>query len=200
MPREKIQNPRSASSASRVSGTVRWRWRSWVAGKWPVLRFGLKFAGFVVMFHALKLLPLYSSVLTRYLEATALLANSLVHLVGENSQLAGASIWSARYSVTVSDACSALELVWFLGAAMLAFPASWSRKIAGLAASLLLLGLLNVLRIASLYLCGLHGWKAVDVIHQDAWPALLVMATVAAMAGWIAWVHQPRHIPSHAAA
>ncbi len=112
--------------------------------------------------------------------------------MGEHSQLTDASIWSSEYSVTVTAACSALEFSGFLSAAILAFPASWPQRIAGLIGSQILLCVLNVVRVASLYLVGVHGLRAFALVHENLWPALMVVACVVAMTFWIQWAWRSR--------
>ncbi|MGB8169128.1 MAG: archaeosortase/exosortase family protein [Chthoniobacteraceae bacterium] len=145
-------------------------------------------------------IPVCQSVLPTYLMATAWLANALLHAVGEVSQIAETSIWSLKYSVTVADKCSGLELAWFLGATLLAFPATWGKRLLGAALGFVFLSVLNVLRVASLYLIGVHGTGAFAVIHEDAWPALMILATVVGASAWIAWALPKERLEGHAAA
>ena len=161
--------------------------------------FALKFGGALACFYIISFLPPFQAPVEGYLHATAWLANGLLHLIGQGSRLAGDSIWSPISSVTVTDECSALEFTWFLAAAIIAFPGPWPRKLLGMAVGFVVLSALNVVRVASLYLIGVHHAGAFSVAHEDAWPALLILATLLLMGTWIAWSRTPARLENHAA-
>jgi exosortase/archaeosortase family protein len=171
--------------------TVAWLRRrphtSWWAEKGPVLQFAVRFCLLLAAFYLASLLPLWNGAFSAYLHMTAWLARVGVHAVGENLQVADASIWSPHYSVTVSSACSAVEFAWFQAAAILGLPASLSKKLTGLAVGMISIGVLNVLRVASPYLAGAHGLAGLSAIHEDVWPILMIVATVASLANWMGW-------------
>jgi exosortase/archaeosortase family protein len=162
----------------------------WYVGKRPVFVFGLKFAGVLALLYVVSLAPFWERVQDGYLSALARLAGGLLRGVGEENQLTGATIWSLKYSVTVGPECAATQFAWFLAGAMVAFPAAWSHRVAGLLAGVVLLAGLNVIRVGSLYLVGAHVPAAFVTVHEDVWPSVMVLATVCVMAGWIGWTRR----------
>ncbi len=191
----KVRRPvRPAAGAGR-----KFAWRGWLAEKAPVFRFAAKFALILGALYAVFTLALCQKVLPIYLESIARIAHGLLHAAGESSQLTAASIWSPLHSVTVTAQCSALEFTGFLAATILALPASWSRKLPGLALGFVLLSGVNVIRVASLYFIGVHGLRYFPIIHENVWPAIMVVATVAGVAFWIDWALRPAPTASHAA-
>jgi exosortase H (IPTLxxWG-CTERM-specific) len=191
-PKQPKQRMAGVAQPSRKAG--------WLEEKGPMVRFTLKFGAILAGFYAISFLPPCQTIVDGYLQVTAWVANGLLHLIGERSSLTGASIWSQASSVTVTEACSALEFTWFLAAAILAFPGPWLRKLAGVGLGFVVLSALNVLRVASLYLIGVHSVGAFTVVHEDAWPALLILATLLLMATWITWSRRPASLENHAAA
>ena len=110
-----------------------------------------------------------------YLHAVACLGNGLVHVCGEASKVTGATLSSSKYGVTVSPECSAVEFAWFIGAVVLSFPAPWRARMLGLLGGVVFVALLNSLRVASLFLVGVHARMAFDLVHEDVWAVLLII-------------------------
>lgn len=174
--------PRGRSAGERLG--------AWSSSKRPVLVFGLKFASVLAALYTLSLAPFWTRIQDGYLQTLARLANGLLSGFGENSQLTGATIWSGKYGVTVTPECAGLQFGWFLAAAMVAFPAAWGRRALGFVIGVALLGVLNVVRVGSLYFVGVHAPSAFASMHEDVWPSILVLATVGMMAAWIGWAQR----------
>jgi len=172
----------------------------WFDERRPLLHFVVKFLVVLAFLTAFSLTPLYQHILPGYLDTTARLTNTFLHILGEDTHLAGASIWSQKYSVTVTPDCSALEFSWFLVAALLVFPARWHWKIAGIASGIAMLAVLNVLRVATLYLIGIRALTLFDLVHEDVWPVLLIMTTLVFLAAWIGWTEYRNGSEDHASA
>lgn len=151
----------------------------------PVLWFVSKFLGAVLAFYLLSLSPLSARMHTAYLTAVAASAHAVLRAAGVECQLLDATIWSGKYSVTVGPQCSGVELAWFLAAAMLAFPAAWKSRVIGLVAGLTFLVSLNIIRVSSLYLVGVHAPAHFAWVHESGWPTLLILATLGIMGLWI---------------
>ena len=72
-------------------------------------------------------------------------------------------------------------------AALLSFPARWKSKLIGLAAGLAVLFLLNIVRIVSLYLTGIHYPKAFEFMHVEAWQGIFILFALALWIFWMKW-------------
>lgn len=172
----------------------RQRWSEWWREGRPVHLFIVKFVGVLVILHALTLLPVFDRVLPFYLHAVASVAAALAHCFHDAATVTGATLHSPAYAVTVAPSCSAVGLACYIGAAVIAFPSPWRAKISGFFLGVCFVVVLNVLRVTSLYLVGVHARSAFEVAHDDVWAVLLIMATTLFVAGWIAWV-TPRKAP-----
>jgi len=75
-------------------------------------------------------------------------------------------------------------------AAVVAFPARWSRRLAGIAIGVLILTIVNVLRIASLYYVDLRWPSAFETIHAEVWPLAIVAIAAGAFVVWSRWAQQ----------
>jgi len=174
--------------------------QSWLARKGPVLRVAAKFAAVMLAYYVSSLLPFFDWALKGWVIFIAQFASYLLnHLMGEQSQIIGSTISSGQFAITVLTACSCVEFVWFFCAALIAFPSRWLRKILGILAGVAAILALNLARIMSLYLVGVHFPGAFDTVHEDVWSVLLITATVGITATWIGWARQDNVILPDAA-
>jgi exosortase family protein XrtM len=173
---------------------VKTRRRSWLAGKGPILWFGLKFGVLMALFYALLLTPFFDRLLYVYLGINARLASAILNWLGQASHVSEITIRSAKFAVTVRRGCDAVEPAWFFCAAVLSFPASFVRKIPGMLAGVVLILALNLLRIVSLYFIGLQFPRFFAMAHLEIWPAIFIVMAILLWAGWIGWTesHDPR--------
>jgi exosortase H (IPTLxxWG-CTERM-specific) len=112
----------------------------------------------------------------------------------------GKVLQSARngFAVSIEAGCNGVEASIVLVAAMLAFPASWRRKLVGLAAGIVAVQGLNVIRVISLFYLGQWNTDAFEFAHQYVWQALIMLDVLVV---WLLWVRTlPRAAPSPAPA
>lgn len=90
------------------------------------------------------------------------------------------------FALEVATSCSALPVTWLLFSGMLAFPdVAWRYKALGMAAAVLGVQMLNIVRLISLFYFG--AWLesgTFDLIHQQVWPVLLHLAVLAFFSAW----------------
>lgn len=171
------------------------RWNEWWREGRPIHLFIIKFVGVLVALHAVTLLPVFDRMLPFYLHAVAVMAGTLTHCFGEATTVMDVTLRSSAYAVTVAPSCSAVELACYIGAAVIAFPSPWRARVSGFFIGFCLVAILNVIRVTSLFLVGVHARSAFEVAHDDVWAVLLISATTLFVAGWIAWVTQPQAPP-----
>lgn len=123
---------------------------------------------------------------SRYLAIYAQLAGLVLRIFDPAVRVVGNDI-VGRTSLIVAKNCDAMDVSLLFASAIVAFPARWSRRLAGIGAGVLALTTINVLRIASLYYVDLHWPSAFDVIHAEVWPLALVALAVVAFLWWSRW-------------
>jgi exosortase/archaeosortase family protein len=164
----------------------------------PLRRARLRFAGvFVVVGGAL--LTLYSfpyaehgvreTWFASYLALYAQLAGLVLRIFDSGVRVVGNDL-VGRVSLTVAKNCDAMDVSLLFTAAVVAFPARWSRRLAGIALGVLGLTIVNVLRIASLYYVDLRWPSAFETIHAEVWPLAIVAIAAGAFLAWSRWAQQ----------
>lgn len=95
------------------------------------------------------------------------------------------------FALLVAESCSALSLMIFFAAAVLAYPSSWQQKAWGLGIGLLLIQVANLLRLISLLYIGAWTERATfDFIHEQAWALVLHLFILLLFGLWLNWIHQ----------
>ena len=136
-----------------------------------------------------------------YLGAYAQAAGALIHLADPTVRVLGANL-VGRTSLTIAKNCDAMDVNLLLVAAMVAFPAPWKRRLAGIVAGVGLLSIVNLLRIVTLYQVNIHAPRAFELIHAELFPLVMVVLAVGAFAVWSRWSRQAElavaEAPAHA--
>ncbi|MFA5684384.1 MAG: exosortase H [Lysobacteraceae bacterium] len=96
---------------------------------------------------------------------------------------------SNGFAVAIAPGCDGIEAVIILVAAVLAFPAPWKHKLAGVVVGFFAIQGLNLVRIISLFYMGQWSKVAFDWFHLYLWQALIVLD---ALAVWLIWL---RYLP-----
>jgi exosortase H (IPTLxxWG-CTERM-specific) len=92
---------------------------------------------------------------------------------------------SSNFAVSIEAGCNGVEATLVLLAAMLAFPASWRRKALGLAAGIVAVQGLNVVRVISLFYIGQWNRDVFEWAHLYVWQALIMLDVLVV---WLLWV------------
>jgi exosortase H (IPTLxxWG-CTERM-specific) len=89
------------------------------------------------------------------------------------------------FAVSIEAGCNGVEATIVLVAAILAFPAPWKHKLAGLAAGILAVQGLNILRVISLFYLGQWDFRVFEWAHLYVWQALIMLDVLVV---WLVWV------------
>jgi len=131
-------------------------------------------------------------------DALAALSADLVKWFDPQVLAHGNVLQSARsgFAVSIEAGCNGVEATIVLVAAMLAFPASWQRKLIGLAVGIVAVQALNVVRVISLFYLGQWNLDAFEFAHRYVWQALIMLDVLIV---WLLWVRTlPRAVPTRA--
>jgi exosortase family protein XrtM len=162
-------------------------WRSWFAGKAPVLLFGAKFGALVLLLYGILAVPFSERILYSYLEANAWISNLILDALGQGTHVSGVTIQSPVFAIAIRRGCDAVEPTWLLCAAILAFPGSFTHKLAGMFVGTVILQLLNLCRIVTLYWIGSHFPAFFPSAHLEIWPTVFIIVAIIYFIGWKGW-------------
>lgn len=185
-PLKKQETPKSSSwSISQVL-------QSALKDKHPVLKFLLGFVGCMAIFYLMYFSSFYQTQLEQPItQVQAILGNGLLHLMGYNTQAVGAAIGSNDFSIDIKNGCDGLEAIAILVSGILIFPATKRQKVNGLLWGIGTLLLLNIIRIAGLFIVGLNFSKQIfDIMHVQGGFIVFTIISVLILFTWMNWVIQ----------
>ncbi len=164
-----------------------------------MLRFILVFIVCLIVLFTLELLrPVQAHVIMPFTAAIAHVSAFIMqlfdhHVTARNNDIVSAVSGSG---IRIVAGCNGVEAVLILVSAVLAFPAPWKHKLAGIGIGFIAIQGLNLVRIISLYY--LHEWNRVwfDWFHLYLWQALIILDALVFWLLWLRWLPRkpaPKH-------
>jgi len=156
--------------------------------KSPVFKFIAGFLACILVFYALYYSTWFeTNFKTPILAAQAIAGGALLNLFGHSVSVANEVISGAGATVKIAGGCDGLEATALFLAAILVFPLPFKFKWPGLLAGFIVLSLLNVFRIAGLYLTQKYWPEAFDFMHIQGGLYLYSIITILLMLIWADW-------------
>jgi exosortase H (IPTLxxWG-CTERM-specific) len=100
-----------------------------------------------------------------YTHAIVALTTCILSVLGIASTCQGSIINLFSISLDIKFGCNGLEAVMIYSIAVIAFPASWKKKLIGIAAGFVVIQIVNILRIVGLAFSGIHARNFFEYIH-----------------------------------
>ena len=100
-----------------------------------------------------------------YTQAIVWTTAKILSLLGIASTCRGSIIELFSISLDVKFGCNGLEAVMIYSVAVIAFPASWKKKLIGIVAGFVVIQIVNILRIVGLAYSGIHARNLFEYIH-----------------------------------
>jgi exosortase/archaeosortase family protein len=162
----------------------------WFAGRKAVFGFLLIFGVLIGAFYAfISWVPVFNGVFVpAYHRFIAAVSGNILSALGEGAVVSGTSIISPKFSAQIAQGCDAIEATGLFMCAILAFPAGLLKKVAGIAAGMVFLAVLNLVRVVSLFLIGIHLPRIVDFMHIEVWQGLFIIFAVMLWVVWLLWI------------
>jgi exosortase H (IPTLxxWG-CTERM-specific) len=133
---------------------------------------------------------------------SAWLTHVCVSALGTATQLSGRFVYSSgpsgrspSFSIEVIPECTGVFAFIILLSLILAYPARWGWKAAGLISGALLILLLNQVRLVTLFLLGIKAPELFEETHVFVWQGIFILVIAFF---WYAWVR--RTLPGPGAA
>ncbi len=105
-------------------------------------------------------------------------------LLGVPASLDGATVGADAFTAVIVPECSALEVIILFGAAVLVYPSAISARLRGLLLGVAALFALNIVRIVSLILIGIHYPDSLEDAHLFVWQPAMALAAIGL---WMLW-------------
>lgn len=156
--------------------------------------FGL-FLGGILLFYIFYNSEFYRSGLSIYfIQFQGVIVEFVLNLFGANVQLTAGSLVGSKAKVDIMQGCDGLEPIALFTLAVLLMPFHLKIKIRGLLFGILSLLILNMLRIAGLYLAKAHFPNWFDPLHVHGGFMAFMCITVFIWLVWLKWAFRQNQI------
>jgi exosortase H (IPTLxxWG-CTERM-specific) len=165
-----------------------------------MLRFFILFVVMLVTLFAAELTqPVQNALVIPWTEALARISAALIMLFDSHVTAYGKILQSTTngFAISIEAGCNGIEAALILIAAMLAFPAPWKHRVAGIIAGLIAVQALNIVRVVSLFYLGQWSMRAFEWAHFYLWQALIMLDVLIV---WLIWIRSLPPSRSRAAA
>lgn len=154
-------------------------------GRRSEVRFLVLFAVILTIgFTTVALRPVDHAVVGPFTAFVARLSGAVLAALGEEITVSGSDLRSPRFAVSIHNGCNGLVTSLVLVAGVLAFPASWRAKVAGVVLGLAAVQVINLIRVVSLFYTGVFLPGFFNESHVVVWQSLVILSGVAL---WLVW-------------
>lgn len=133
---------------------------------------------------ALAARPVNDAVVVPFTAGIARVSGAILRALGEPVSVQGTQIRSSAFAVEIENGCNGLETALLFFSAVLAFPASWRRRLAGLGMGFAAIEIFNLVRVVSLFWIGAHRPNLFGPSHTVVWQTLVVLFGVLLFLVW----------------
>ncbi|MCH7614096.1 MAG: archaeosortase/exosortase family protein [Candidatus Marinimicrobia bacterium] len=109
-----------------------------------------------------------------YSESIVFFTSKALGLMGVSSTYHGSIIQLPSISFDIKFGCNGLEAVMIYAIGVIAFPGDWKNKFMGIAAGLIILQIINLIRIISLAWSGVYYKAIFETMHIYVSPGIMI--------------------------
>lgn len=153
----------------------------------PFVRFFALFLLFMFIFYYVFYINLYEDRLEKSItNINAVIGSVLINIFGY-ATVAKDTMIEGDFIMNVKRGCDAIEPIGLASCIILAYPTVFKRKLPGLLVGIAVLLLINLIRIVTLYMTGIHAPKFFEVMHLEVWQFIFIVLAVLYSILWIRW-------------
>jgi len=153
--------------------------------------FLVRFALLIVVFYGVTTLRVVDEdVVKPYTRAIASVSAMTLNVCGVHVRDDHSVIAGPRFAVDVEDGCNGIEAIFFIAAAMIAFGAPLRLRLFGAITGFAVIEVLNILRVATLFLVGSQWPNLFEIFHLAVWQTIIFGAAVFTFVAWTAQVQK----------
>ena len=164
------------------------------------VRFALGFGGLLGLFYVIYIPLSQTDAYQGYLAVVAQSAGAGARLVGQDAEVRHQTVVTKEFTFDIVPGCDGMEAIALFGSAVLASPVRLVSRFVFLFAGVAALMVVNIVRLVTILLVGVHYPKMVDTMHWDLWPGVLIFAVLVCWLIWARWAVRHRaKLPDRAA-
>jgi len=122
--------------------------------------------------------------------ATAFVTGAALRMFRVSATVSGETVHLAGFTLVIVTECTGILPMLIYTAGILAAPFSWKRRLWGIGLGLASLFLLNLIRMLSLAVIGIHWPDSFETAHLVIWQPLYITLTALM---WLVWAMRSHH-------
>lgn len=153
-----------------------------------MFKYWIIFIGSVALFYFFSLSPFYINHIEGWIGVQYAKVSSLIlNFFGMNVLVAdGQSMSNNVFSMQIAKGCDAVLPMVMVAAAIGSYPlANWNSKWKGILLGALMVVLINIIRIISLFLIGIHAKDWFEFFHIEFWQIVFILFVIVYYIWWI---------------
>ena len=156
-----------------------------------MVRFWLSFLGVLAAYFYFSLSSFYGMYIdTPVSTFYARISSILLNIFGYGVNVEKVTMTSNSFSMSVANGCEAVAPMVMLSTAILFYPyGTFVIKLKGIIFGLFLIFLINILRLTSLFLIGVHFKDWYDLFHVEFWQAAFILISLIYFVFWLKKSH-----------
>ena len=150
-------------------------------------RFAVTFVLVLALLFGFELTPPGQAIVGPWTNQVAAASAAVVRVFDGSAMAQGKTLYDPKsgFGVTIEAGCNGVEAMLVLLAGILAYPAPWRARLAGLAVGTVAIQALNLVRIVSLFYLGQWNYAWFEWAHLYVWQALIMLDVLIV---WLLWV------------
>ncbi|HKQ60631.1 MAG TPA: exosortase H [Candidatus Polarisedimenticolaceae bacterium] len=109
---------------------------------------------------------------------------AVARMVGIDARADGTEVSYGSGTLNVLTGCNGVEALLILAAAVIAFPAPWKSRLAGVLAGVPLILAANLVRLGNLIVVARYFPERLELFHVYVWQTLIVLIAFVIFLGW----------------
>ena len=111
-------------------------------------------------------------------------SGSVLAMTERGIRVSGTTITAPCFAVDIHNGCNGVEATLFIVAAVLAFPATWLKRLLGVLIGAAIIQVANLIRVVTLFLIGCHRPAWFETFHLAVWQTVIFAVAVGFFILW----------------
>lgn len=121
------------------------------------------------------------------------ISGKVLNLFSYNTVVRGDTLSTNQFVINVKAGCDGVAPMILFWTTVAVFPVKWKYKWQGLLYGTLFLFVLNIVRIVTLFLAGVHTRSIFDFLHVELWQIIFIAMTIFVWLYWYRWAQKKMH-------
>jgi len=155
-----------------------------------VLKFLASFLLLVLLLFTLSATDIFNVIRQPLTNLYTWISGQILNIFGSNTTVRGDTLSTSQFVINVKAGCDGVAPMILYWTTIAVFPIAWKYKWQGLLYGTIFLFILNIIRIITLFLAGVHARSIFDFLHVELWQIIFIAMTIFVWLYWYRWAQK----------